>query len=394
MPDGTRCVLEFAHQAADAPPPLAWVEATSNDVLLSAGPPTPPGTRRHLWLRVTLSTSVPARTPRLLQARAATPGEDYLDYLPMTYRLHDVAPDGREGFLSRWLKLLRGEFSTIEEAIDLMPRLSDPQHVPASDLAWLAGWLALELPRIRSDDECRELIARAVRLHARRGTPASIAAHVELYTGIRPVIVEDFEHRHLWLLGESSRLGFDTQLPPFDPLGWAVPDPDAAIDCCAAPERPDCCGEPTPLAGPGCGTCVQPPAQPAELLPATTVGRVVVGEGGPLAAHQLGLPLFSEAAYRFCVLVDAYRVCDTAMLDEIRRIVDREKPAHTDWRLELVQPDMRVGLQARIGIDAIVGGEAPGWRLGAELGTHTTLAPRDAATRIDGRVLGDGMTLN
>ncbi|MCM5680494.1 phage tail protein [Schlegelella sp. S2-27] len=394
-PEGTRCTLEYAHQANEAPAPVAWTLATSNDALLSAGPPAAPGTRRHLWLRVTLSTTVPARTPRLTQARAATPGEDYLDHLPMTYRLHDAAPDGREGFLSRWLKLLRGEFTIIEEALDLMPRLPDPQHAPGTHLAWLASWLALELPRIRDDDECRELIARAVRLHARRGTPASIAEHVALHTGIRPTIVEAYEGRHLWLLGTSSRLGFDTQLPPFDPLGWVVPDPDAAIDCCAALEAPAGCGMPVPLADAGCGPCVPAGAAgPVVELPATTVGRAIVGEGGPLAAHQIGLPLFSDEAYRFCVLVDAYRVCDAALLDEIRRIVDREKPAHTDWRLELVEPDMRVGLQARIGIDAIVGGERPGWRLGAELGTHTTLSPRDAATRLDGLVLGDGMTLN
>lgn len=394
-PEGTRCRLEYAHQASDAPAPAAWIPAASNDALLSAGPPAAPGARRHLWLRVTLATEEPARTPRLIQARAATPGEDYLDHLPMTYRLRDATPDGREGMLSRWLKQLRGEFNLVEEALDAMPRLSDPQHLPGSGLAWLASWLALELPRIRSDEECRALIARAVRLHARRGTPASIAEHVELYTGIRPTIVEAFEGRRVWLLGAcTSGLGFDTQLPPFDPLGWVVPDPDAATDCCAAPEPPAACGRIEPLADAGCSPCVPPGAPAASEVAATTIGRMVVGEGGPLAAHQLGLPLFAEEAYRFCVLVDAYRVCDVAVLDEIRRIVEREKPAHTDWRLELIEPDMRVGLQARIGIDAIVGGERPGWRLGAQLGTHTTLSPRDAATRLDGLVLGDGMTLN
>ena len=395
-PEGTRCSLELAHQAADAPPPAGWIAATSNDALLSGGAPVPPGTRRRLWLRVTLATTEPSRTPRLLQARAATHGENFLDHLPLTYGLHDLTADGREGLLARWLKLLRGEFALIEEALDRMPQLADPRHAPGSDLAWLASWLALELPRIRTDDEARDLIARAVRLHARRGTPDSIAEHVELYTGIRPTIVEAFEGRHLWLLGESSLLGFGTQLPPFDPLGWVVPDPDAAIECCAAPEPPNDCGRATPLADPGCGPCGSAtPMGERREVDATTVGRVVVGEGGPLAAHQIGLPLFSEEAHRFCVLVDAYRVCDPALIDEIRRIVDREKPAHTDWRLQLIEPDLRVGLQSRVGIDAIVGGERPGWRLGGELGTHTHLAPRDAATRLDGgHVLGDGMTLN
>ena len=82
------------------------------------------------------------------------------------------------------------------------------------------------------------------------------------------------------------------------------------------------------------------------------------------------------------------------MLDEIHRIVEREKPAHTDYRLQLIAPDFSVGMQARLGIDAIIGGELPPWRFDAELGTNTYLAPRDAATRLDELVLGNGMTLN
>ena len=85
----------------------------------------------------------------------------------------------------------------------------------------------------------------------------------------------------------------------------------------------------------------------------------VVGASGPLAPYQIGLPLYADEAYRFCVVVDAYRVRDPRLLDELRRIVDREKPAHTDYRVQVVAPEMRVGFQARIGIDAIVGGEPP-----------------------------------
>ena len=386
-PDGTQCSLAFAHQPGAAPPPVAWIEAPSQDALLTGGAAA---SRRYLWLRVTLTSSVPTRTPSLWQARAATPAENLLDHLPLSYSLNDQ----NTGLLRRWLALVRGEFALIDEAIDAMPRLADPLHTPGSDLAWLASWLALELPRIRSDDECRALIARAVRLHARRGTPASIAEHVELHTGIRPTIVEDFQHRHLWLLGATSRLGFDTQLPPFDPLGWVVPDTDAGSDCCAAPEIDPGCGRVEPLADSGCAPCTSAIAVPGRELPAATIGRAIVGEGGPLAAHQIGLPLFADETHRFCVLVDAYRVCDPALIDEIRRIVDREKPAHTDWRLALIEPELRVGLQARVGIDAIVGGERPGWRLGTELGIHSHLAPRDAAERLGaGQVLGAGITL-
>ena len=49
---------------------------------------------------------------------------------------------------------------------------------------------------------------------------------------------------------------------------------------------------------------------------------------------------------------------------------------------------MRVGLKARVGIDAIVGGEPPPWRVAATLGLTTRLAVRDGAARIGETMLG------
>jgi hypothetical protein len=52
----------------------------------------------------------------------------------------------------------------------------------------------------------------------------------------------------------------------------------------------------------------------------------------------------------------------------VQRILDDEKPAHTEYHLCLIEPRMRVGFQARIGVDSIVAGEcAPGRLAEAEL---------------------------
>jgi phage tail-like protein len=361
IPAGARCVLEVAQLAAPQPAPMPadWKTPPSADALLGALlPNAPTGARRYLWLRITLRAGSPQAAPSVAQVRAATPGESYLGHLPFDYARADQRKDGREGFLSRLLKLVRSEWQGVEERIDAMDRIADPWFLDASQLPWLAQWLGLELPRIAGDEERRDLIARAAALFPRRGSADSIGRFVELHTGIRPAITESFDDRRLWILGAGSRLDFETRLAPLDPNGMVVPDTGVEDPCC-----------------PG------------------TIGRAVVGESGPLGPSQLGLPLFSENAYRFCVLVDAYRVQHAATLEEIRRVVEREKPAHTDYRIELVEPDLRIGLQARIGVDAIVGGEPPPWRAAATLGFTTRLAPRDAASRVGEAALGETMTL-
>ena len=337
LPPATSQGVEVA-TASTATGPSAGTVLPATAALLA--PFTPPG-RRFAWLRLSLASTDAHASPRLRQARLATAAEDYLDYLPPTYRHHD----GPEGFLSRWLRLLRGEFGRIEELLDDMPRVADPPFAPPAALAWLGQWLGLELPQIADDAQRRELVARAMRLMARRGTRQSIAQFVALHTGIEPVIVEAFAERRTWVLGQSSRLDFDTRLAPLDPMGMVVPD------------------------------------------------HAVVGEAGPLAEHQLGLPLYAQEAYRFCVVVDGYRAADPRTVQEITRIVEREKPAHTDWRLEPVAPELRVGLQARIGIDTIVGGDPPPLTLGqARLSANAQLPPPDAA-RVGETTLDGSLTL-
>jgi hypothetical protein len=93
----------------------------------------------------------------------------------------------------------------------------------------------------------------------------------------------------------------------------------------------------------------------------------VVGESGPLPIEDLGEPLFTDAAHRFLVFLPSYRAEDAGLIAEVRRVIEAEKPAHTGYDLCLVRPDMRVGYQATIGLDTIVGGPPEPLRLGQSL---------------------------
>jgi len=67
-------------------------------------------------------------------------------------------------------------------------------------------------------------------------------------------------------------------------------------------------------------------------------------------------PLFDGVAHRFTVSVYPGDVECAGRLDRIRAIVDREKPAHTMYELCVIAPGIRIGYQARLGVDTLLGG--------------------------------------
>jgi phage tail-like protein len=94
------------------------------------------------------------------------------------------------------------------------------------------------------------------------------------------------------------------------------------------------------------------------------VGSVVVGEGRPQDSESFGAAHADDFAHIFTVVVPAAQVPRAAQRQALRELIEAEKPAHTDFQLCLAEPRMRTGFQARLGIDAIVGGDPPPGRLG------------------------------
>ncbi|MCA9909132.1 MAG: hypothetical protein KC519_10830, partial [Anaerolineae bacterium] len=78
----------------------------------------------------------------------------------------------------------------------------------------------------------------------------------------------------------------------------------------------------------------------------------------------------------------------------LRRAIDSEKPAHTDYDLHLVEARFRVGVQARLGVDAIIGALPTPRPLTREPGPDSTAPPSQAPRSRLGYdiVLGEGDT--
>jgi hypothetical protein len=165
-------------------------------------------------------------------------------------------------------------------------------------------------------------------------------------TGLCIQLLEAHHERRIWQLGVTSRLGLDTALPPADPAGLIVPDPTAEL----------------------------------------VVGEYVVGGGGPLEPGDFVTPLVNETAHLFTAVLPPDRCVDDALRARVREVLDAEKPAHTDYHLCQTGPRMRVGFQARVGLDTLVAGGPEPMRLGGvQLGRDSVLGDPDALDRA-GRV--------
>lgn len=93
------------------------------------------------------------------------------------------------------------------------------------------------------------------------------------------------------------------------------------------------------------------------------VGQAVVGQSRPLAAEQYGAPLADDYAHLFTVMAYAAEIPLEAQRQALRDMLEAEKPAHTDFNFCLIEPRMRVGIQARVGIDSVVAGPGPVMRI-------------------------------
>ena len=318
-PAGTSVELGVFSSDSETAPPV-WTATAFPDSLLGAG--------RYLWLQVTLRSLDGVSTPRLAQVEAETPGDSYLSYLPAIYGRNPETSD----FLERLLDLARSLLGDLESTIAGLARHFRAATSPGPELPWLASWQAFEVPATLAagdqPDSLRTLVDELPELYASRGTAAGVRRYVEIYTGTRPHLFEDFRGRGVWVLGSASVLGFDT--------GMA----SAGLE---------------------------------DLV----VDQDLIGTG-PLGPYPgLGRAMFETAAHRFTVVVPAAAAPTEEARLRVRRVLDQQKPAHTAYHICFAEPRMRIGIQARVGIDAIVAAGAPVLALdeGGALDRGSRLAP-------------------
>lgn len=296
----------------------------------------------YLWVGAMLSGDGRS-SPVLAQLKVEFDHRTYLNNLPAIYREDSACGD----FLIRFLSLFETFFDGTETVIDNLARLFDPGAVPPEYLTWLAGWLALELDEEWDDSKQRRAIADAFAMYSRRGTARGLRDTLRFVAGIDATIEEPILHAEWWALpGQSGSCGCDGGAKPGGEKSWA--DTENSV-----------LGVTTMLA----------PAHPQGAVIGSTA---MLDQSHLIGNAEIGSPLFAGVAHRFTVQVFRGQLQCAETVNRIGDLIRREKPAHTEYHLCVVEPRMRVGYQARVGIDAVVGGApvpaGPGDERGALLG--------------------------
>ena len=278
------------------------------------------GKQEALWIGARFGNDQRS-TPVLSQLRVDFDQAGYQDDLPAVYR----NPIDGDNFLRRYLGLFESFFGELEDTIADLPALLDPASTPAQDLGWLAGFLALPLSDSQSTGAQRAAVAGAFARYARRGTAAGLRQTLLDEAGVRALIDEPSQALAWWGLPAPS-----TSCLPGDAGTWADGG-DSVL------------GFNTVLAA----------GEPQGAVVGTTA---VFDRSQLIAQEEWGTPLFEGSAYRFLVRLYPGDLHCVGKLAEVRAIVEREKPAHTLYDLCVIESGLRVGYQACLGVDTLLGG--------------------------------------
>ncbi|MSP91577.1 MAG: hypothetical protein EXR79_07215 [Myxococcales bacterium] len=140
--------------------------------------------------------------------------QSWVRFLPQLYQ---NTSDGANHLAHEYLCIFQQLHDRIAERIDRIPELFQPLDTPPEFLTWLGSWIALQLEADWSEEKQRRWLRHAPMLYSIRGTKAALHALLEMYTGVRPDILENQWPFEPFRVGVSSEIGVtSTILPPLN----------------------------------------------------------------------------------------------------------------------------------------------------------------------------------
>ncbi|CAG0953752.1 hypothetical protein METP3_00366 [Methanosarcinales archaeon] len=266
-------------------------------------------TRRYLWVKIALSTVDENLSPSINQMKVLYPRGSYLRYLPAIFQENPIGqedPVSRD-FLERFLSIFETVFYDLETKIYDIYKYFDPDTIHSKDfLKWFASWLNTAIEDEWDENIKRRFIRDAYTLYKQKGTLSGIEKLIEIYTGKKPLIIEPSRIGNPMILNEKGafKLGINSML-------------------------------------------LMTPVRGFRLGEDSILGRAALIDGD---IFEVSGDPFSSIAHWFTVVLDISLIDNTFNENMIKRILDREKPAHTMYNL-IVTGDIKGSSEMYVGIN-------------------------------------------
>ncbi len=300
---------------------------------------------RYLWLRLELFSDG-VSTPAIDNVVIEFPRISLRRYLPAVFGMEPVSAD----FTDRFLSLFDTTLRSIERKIDNLAHYFDPLSTPTTRdpktgmdfLSWLASWIGLQLDRHWPEERRRRFLKESGKLFNLRGTREGLWRQLLIYLGMEPETICCAEDR--------PRLRCHPR-----PLN------------CAPAERRACAWGPPPLILEhfqlrrwlwlGASRL----GDQAVLWGTRIVNRSRLDDGAQVG-HTTLLTIqdphrdpFHHYAHKFSVFVPGCFRHSDRHRKGLERLINTEKPVHSQFQIEYVDPRFRIGFQSMIGFDAVIG---------------------------------------
>lgn len=231
-----------------------------------------------------------------------------IEFLPAIYQRSDIS--GRN-FLKDFLWCFQHIFNQTRDKLNGLHLYFDPLEAPTSFLPWLASWVAMTLEDDWPEVKRRNFIKKAVELYQLRGTVRGIKVYLKIFTGVEPTVYENY-----WPFDGIQVCPFE-MYPTHDAYGEEIVDEDQR----KAMARPD-------------------------------------WKGATIGEDTVEMPYIDKNHVFTIELPMQQEQLELDTIRRIHRILDREKPAHTDYYLIFQEEEeqeedfaIEVGIRSTIGVD-------------------------------------------
>lgn len=286
---------------------------------------------RYLNVRVEL-TGPGNGAPELFAVRAYGGRFSYIEhYLPKLYWEKTFPPEADDAglateadFLERFVDNFEGMMTSIEDRIAYSDLVTRPETVPEEALEWLAGWVGFQFEAGWTEPKRRSFLSHAAELYKWHGSLCGLQLALDLATdggvgGGEIVVLEDYRLRRTL----ATIVGAD------------LDDKDDPLTLGAMESGNSLVGD----------TLFLGDEQRREFLALFSADLdVSAREEAAIDAF------FDKLAFRVTLLV--HQNVSPEDLGMIRRIAEREVPAHVQFRILPTSTPLLIGISALVGVDS------------------------------------------